>query len=127
MQASVDKLMPNSILEKPWSHISANFITKLLLAQGYDLILVVVNRLTKMAHFIPTIEKTTAGGLVRLFRDNIWKLYGLLESIISDRGLQFAVGVMRELNTMLGISSKLLTAFHPQTDEQTKRMNQELE
>jgi len=66
--------MPNSIPEKPWSHISADFITKLPLAQGYDLILVVVDRLTKMAHFIPTMEKTTAGGLARLFRDNVWKL-----------------------------------------------------
>jgi len=51
------KLMPSSILEKPWSHISTDFITKLLLAQGYDLILVVVNRLTKMAYFIPTTVK----------------------------------------------------------------------
>jgi len=83
--------------------------------------------LTKIAHFISTTEKTTAGGLARLFRDNIWKLHGLPESIISDRELQFAPGVMRELNMMLGIDSKLLTAFHPQTDGQTERMNQELE
>jgi len=113
MQAPTSKLMPNSIPKKPWSHISANFITKLLLAQGYDSILVVVDRLTKMAHFIPTTEKTIAGGLARLFRDNIWKLHGLPESIISDRGLQFAAGVMRELNTMLGIDSKLSMAFYP--------------
>jgi len=71
MQAPAGKLMQNSIPEKPWSHISADFIMKLPLAQGYDLILVVVDRLTKMAHFIPTTEKTTAGGLARLFRDNV--------------------------------------------------------
>jgi len=87
MQAPTGKLMLNSIPEKPWSHISADFITKLPLAQGYDLILVVVDRLTKMAHFILTTEKTTTGGLARLFRDNVWKLHGLSESIISDRGL----------------------------------------
>ena len=119
--------MPNSIPEKLWSHISANFITKLLLAQEYNLILVVVDRLTKMAHFIPTMEKTTVEGLARLFKDNVWKLHSLLESIISNRGLQFAVGVMRELNAILGIESKLSTVFHPQTDGQTKRINQELE
>jgi len=119
--------MPNSIPEKLWSHISANFITKLLLAQEYNLILVVVDRLTKMAHFIPTMEKTTVEGLARLFRDNVWKLHSLLESIISNRGLQFAVGVMRELNAILGIKSKLSTVFHPQTDGQTERINQELE
>ena len=55
--------MPNSIPEKVWTHISANFITKLPLAQGYDAILVVVDRLTKMAYFIPTIERTSAEGL----------------------------------------------------------------
>ena len=80
-----------------------------------------------MVHFIPTIEKTLAKGLARLFRNNVWKLHGLLESIISDRGPQFAVGLMKELNEMLGIKSKLSTVFHPQTDRQTKRVNQELE
>ena len=76
-----------------------------------------------MVHFIPTMEKTSAKGLARLFRDNVWKLYGLSESIISDRGPQFAVGMMWELNRMLGIESKLLTVFHPQTDRQTERVN----
>jgi len=125
------KLMPNSILDKAWSHISADFITKLPLAQGYNSIFVVVDHFTKMAHFVPTMEKTTAEGLARLFRDNVWQLHGLPESIISDRGPQFAVGLMRELNGLLGILTKLSTAFHPQTDGQTdgqtERMNQELE
>ena len=76
-----------------------------------------------MVHFIPTMEKTSAKGLTRLFRDNVWKLHGLSESIISDRGPQFAVGMMWELNRMLGIESKLLTVFHPQTDRQTERVN----
>jgi len=118
--------MPNSILEKPWTHILADFITKLPLAQGYDSILVVVDRLTKMVYFIPTTEKTSTEELAQLFRDNVWKLHGLPESIISDRGPQFAAGLMRELNEILGIKSKLLMAFHPQTDEQTKRINQKL-
>ena len=83
------------------------------LAQGYDSILVVVDQLTKMVYFIPTTEKTSAEGLVRLFRDNVWKLHGLPESIISDREPQFAAGLMRELNRILGIESKLSTAFHP--------------
>ena len=119
--------MPNSIPEKPWAHISADFITKLLLAQGYDSILVVVDRLTKIVHFIPTMEKTSAEGLARLFRDNVWKLHGLPESIILDRGPQFAAGLMQELNRMLGIKSKLSIAFHSQTDGQTERVKQELE
>ena len=80
-----------------------------------------------MVHFIPTTEKTSAEGLARLFRDNIWKLHGLPESIILDRGPQFAAGLMRELNRMLEIESGLLMAFYPQTDGQIERVNQELE
>ena len=83
------------------------------MAQGYDSILVVVDQLTKIVYFIPTTEKISAEGLVRLFRDNVWKLHGLPESIISDRGLQFAAGLMKELNEILGIKSKLLMTFHP--------------
>jgi len=86
MEQPAGKLMPNLIPEKPWTHISADFITKLPIAQGYDSILVVVDRLTKMVHFIPTIEKTSAEGLARLFRDNVQKLYGLPKSIVSDKG-----------------------------------------
>jgi len=119
--------MPNSILEKPWAYISADFITKLLLAQEYNSILVVVDKLTKMVHFIPTTEKISAEELARLFKNNIWKLHGLSESIISDRGLQFTAEIIQELNRILEIESKLSTAFYPQTDEQTERVNQELE
>jgi len=80
-----------------------------------------------MVHFIPTTEKISAEGLARLFRDNMWKLHGLPENIISDRGPQFAAGLMKELNQMLGIKSKMLMAFYPQTDGQMERVNQELE
>jgi len=122
-----EKLMPNSVPEKPWVYILADFITKLPLAQGYNSILVVVDRLTKIVYFISTTEKTSAEELARLFRNNMWKLHRLPKIIISDRGPQFAVGLMKELNEMLGIKSKLSTVFHPQTDRQTKRVNQELE
>jgi len=73
------------------------------------------------------MEKTSAEGLARLFRDNVWKLHGLPESIISDRGPQLMAGLMRELNEMLGIKSKLSMVFYPQTNGQTERVNQELE
>ena len=117
------KLMPNSIPEKPWTHISANFITKLSLAQGYNSILVVVNRLTKMVYFILTTEKTSAKGLAKLFRDNVWKLHGLPKSIILDKEPQIIAGLMWELNQILGVKSKMLKAFHSQTDRQIERIN----
>jgi len=80
-----------------------------------------------MSHFVATTEKTTAEGLARLFRDNVWKLHRLLESVISDRGLQFAAGMTKELNKMLWIETKLSMAYHPETDGQMERTNQELE
>jgi len=80
-----------------------------------------------MFHFVATTEKIMAEGLARLFRDNVWKLHGLPESVILDRGPQFAVGLTRELNKMLGIETKLSTAYHSETDGQTERTNQELE
>jgi len=112
--------MPNEASEKPWTYIMADFITKLPLVQGYDAILVVYDQLTKIAHFILITDKTLAEGLARLFRDHVWKLHGLPESIISDKGAQFAANLMRELNQILGIEMRLSTAFHPQTDGQTE-------
>ena len=121
------KLKLSEVPKKPWSHLTVDFITKLPVVAGKDAVLVVCDRLSKMTHFIATTEGTTAEGLARLFWDNIWKLHGLPESIVSDRGPQFAAELTKELNWMLGIQTKLSTAFHPQTDGQTERMNQELE
>jgi len=104
-----------------------DFITKLPVVVEKDAILVVCDRLSKTTHFVTTTEGTSAEGLVRLFRDNVWKLHGLLESIVLDRGPQFAAELTKELNRMLGIKMKLSTAFHPQMDGQIERMNQELE
>jgi len=76
-----------------------------------------------MAYFIATTERMSAEGLAKLFRDHVWKLHGLPESVISDRGVQFVVGMMRELNNLLGIQTKLSMAYHSQTDGQTERTN----
>ena len=121
------KLRPNQIPEKLWQHILVDFITKLPTSKGHDSILVVCDRFSKMSHFVVTTEKTTAEELARLFRDNVWKLHGLPKSVISDRGLQFAAEITKELNKMLGIETKLSTAYHPETDRQMERTNQELE
>jgi len=93
---------------------------KLPIMAGKDVILVVCDRLFKMTHFVVTTEGTSVEGLARLFRNNMWKLHGLLESVVSDRGPQFVVELTKELNQMLGIETRLLTAFHPQTDGQTE-------
>ena len=85
---------------------------------GKDAILVVCDRLSKMTHFVATTEGTLAEGLARLFRENMWKLHRLPESVVLDRGPQFVAELMKKLNRMLGIETRLLTVFHPQMDGQ---------
>jgi len=97
------------------------------MSKGHDSILVVCDRFSKMSHFVAITEKITAEGLAKLFRNNVWKLHGLPESVISDRGPQFGTELTRELNKMLGVETKLSMAYHPQTDRQMKRTSQKLE
>ena len=112
----VGKLKLNEVLRKLWMHLTVDFIIKLPVVAGKDAILVVCDRLFKIMHFVATTEETSAEGLARLFRNNIWKLHRLLESVVPDRGLQFVAKLTKKLNRMLGIKTRLLTALHPQMD-----------
>ena len=123
----IGKLKPILIPTAPWKSVAADFIVSLPESQGHNTILVVNCRYTKQAHFILTHNETSALGLAKLYRDNVWKLHGLPDEIISDCGPQFTAGFMKELNNLLGVQNKLSTAYHPQTDGQTERTNQELE
>ena len=80
-----------------------DFITKLPIVARKDAVLVVCNKLSKMVHFVATTEGTLVEGLARLFRDNMWKLHGLPESIVLDQGSQFAAELTKELDRMLEI------------------------
>ena len=76
------KLKLREVPENPWTHLTVDFITKLPVVVGKDAILVVCDRLSKMTHFVATTEGISAEGLARLFKDNIWKLHGLPESVV---------------------------------------------
>ena len=127
MEEVAGKSKLSEVPEKPWTHLTVEFITKLLVIAGKDAVLVVCNRLSKITHFVATIEGTSVEGLARLFKDNVWKLHSLPESVVSDMGPQFAAELTKELNKILGIETRLSIVFHPQTDGQTEQMNQELE
>ena len=127
IEEPAEKLKLSEVPKKPWVYLIVDFITKLLVIAGRDVILVMCDWLSKMTHFVATTEGMSAEGLVRLFWDNVWKLHGLPESVVLDRRPQFVAELTRELNRMLGIKTKLSTMFHPQTDGQMERMNQELE
>lgn len=123
----VGTLMPNRVPSRRWQVVTCDLIVGLPESQGYDSIFLVIDRLSKRAHVMPTTSEVTSAGIARLFRDNVWRHHGLPEEIISDRGSQFVSNFMRELNTLLGIRTSPSTAYHPQTDGQTERLNQEIE
>jgi Integrase zinc binding domain len=121
------ELVPLPIPEFPWDTISVDFIVELPESHSYDAIMNVVDSVNKVSHFIPTHTTITALGVARLFLAHVWKLHGLPKQVISDRGPQFVAELTRELYRMLGIKLAATTAYHPQGDGQTERVNQELE
>jgi hypothetical protein len=104
-----------------------DFITHLPPRLGFDTILVMVDRLSKGARFIATNAEMSSEGTAKLYRDNVWREVGFPDTIISDRGRQFASKFTNDLYRQLGIVGNVSTAYHPQTDGQTERVNQELE
>ena len=103
-----------------------DLVTELPQSHGYDSILVAIDGLSKQAHFIATTSDITSLRVAQLFRDGVWKLHGLPEEVISDRGPQFMLNFMHELSEILRIKVTASTAYHLQTDGQTERVNQEV-
>jgi transposase InsO family protein len=116
-----------------WKSIALDFIIKLPLSKEaltgvtYDFILVVTDRLTKYAHFIPYKEGSIAEELAYTFNRNVIANHGIPEEIISNRDKLFTSNFWKSLMDQLGIHQKMLIAYHPQTDGQTERLNQTLE
>lgn len=127
-QKSQGLLHPLPIPTGAWKSVSLDFISGLPRTKyGYDTCLVVVDRGTKMAHFIPCYSTITAAGTADLFLRHIFRLHGLPDDIVSDRGPQFISKVWKSLWAAMEVDDKRSTAFHPQTDGQTERVNQVLE
>nr|CAD40007.3 OSJNBb0052B05.10 [Oryza sativa Japonica Group] len=121
-------LQPLKIPEWKWEEIGMDFITGLpRTSSGHDSIWVIVDRLTKVAHFIPV--KTTYSGsrLAELYMAGIVCLHGVPKKIVSDRGSQFTSNFWKKLQEEMGSKLNFSTAYHPQTDGQTERVNQILE
>ena len=120
-------LQPNTIPEQPWEHITVDFITRLPISQGYDAIMVVLDRFTKYVIAIPTTGEISSMGSAKLFRDNVWKQFRIPWNVISDQGPQFAAQFMKDLHQLVGTKTNISTVYHPQMDGQTEQMNQEIE
>ncbi|RFN43552.1 pol polyprotein [Fusarium flagelliforme] len=126
-------LQPLPVAQRPWDSITMDFITKLPLSEEpstgifYDSIMVIVDRLTKFSYYLPYRESTDAEELSYVFYRHIVSTHGLPNEILSDRGPTFAAKFWQALMSHLGLNHRLSTAFRPQTDGQTERMNQVLE
>ena len=118
-------LLPVS--QKPWEKILVDIIGPLPESLTYDAILVIVDYGTKMKILIPTNVELTAAGTAELFHHHAFKRFGIPEGVVSDRGPQFMSKFMTELYRILGVKGSPSTAYHPQTDGQTERANQEIE
>jgi hypothetical protein len=121
------ELHPLAVPEERWDVVSVDFITELPNSHGFNATMVVVDSVSKRSHFISTHTTVMALGSARLYLQNVWKLHGLPQSMLCNRGLQLVAEFMHELYRLLGITLSASTAYHLQTDGQTERVNQELE
>jgi hypothetical protein len=120
-------LRPLPVPGSPWSSVSMDYIVELPPSRGYNAIYVVVDRLTKMAHFCPTTTQVTAEETAELYLRNVFKHHGIPDDIVSDRGTQFLSKFTLRLLQLCDIKGNRSTAYHPQSDGQTERVNQVLE
>ena len=114
------------IPQGPWQEISIDIIGPLPTSNGMDAIVVIVDRFTKMIHLKATMTNVSSEGIAKIYRDDIWKLHGIPRKILSNRGPQFTSKFMEEFTRMLGTKRQLSIAYHPQTDGQIERINQEI-
>src|SRR6266436_3452652 len=96
-------------------------------SKGYNAILMVVDRLSKQIHAIPTVTSLDSAGVAQLFLEHIWHYHRLLEEVISDRGSAFISNFSHKLAALLGVKLTPSTSYHPQTDGQTEGVNLEIE
>ena len=120
-------LHPLPVPHRPWSHISLDFVTGLPPSSGNTTILTVVDRFSKMAHFVPLPKLPSAKETAKLLLLHVIRLHGIPVDVVSDQGPQFASVFWREFCSLLGATVSLSSGYHPQSNGQTERKNQEME
>ncbi|WVZ26804.1 hypothetical protein V8G54_000096 (mitochondrion) [Vigna mungo] len=133
-KAKIEHQRPGGMLQQldiphsKWDSISMDFVTHLpRSSRGHDSIWVIVDRLTKSAHFLSINQKMSMEKLAELYIREIVRLHGVPESIVSDRDPRFTSGFWQKLQDALGSRLRMSSAYHPQTDGQTERTIQSLE
>uniref|UniRef100_A0A3P9JFM0 Gypsy retrotransposon integrase-like protein 1 n=1 Tax=Oryzias latipes TaxID=8090 RepID=A0A3P9JFM0_ORYLA len=120
-------LHPLPVAERPWSHLALDFVTGLPPSQGNTVILTIVDRFSKAAQFIPLPKLPTAAEMAEVLVHQVFRHHGIPKDIVSDRGPQFVSQVWRSFCSALGATVSLTSGYHPQSNGQAERANQELE
>ena len=120
-------LQPLQIPSQVWVDISMDFIDGLPLSKGYNVILVVVDRFSKYCHFLPMVHPYTAATVAKTFMDNVFKLHGMPNSIVSDRDAVFTSRFWQEMFQLSDTKLHMSSAYHPQSDGQTEIVNKWIE
>lgn len=120
-------LQPLDVPERPWTHLSIDFVTGLPTSRGNTTILAVVDNFFKMIDFIALPKLPSAREMAEVLLKEVFRIHGLPKDIVSDRGPQFISMFWREFCRMLWATVSLTSGYHPQSNGQTKRLNQELE
>ena len=120
-------LQSNEVPDQPWKSIALEFITDLPNSGGSDTTLVVIDRLTKISHFIPCRKNLDPRQFATLYQKEIKRLHGIPRNIIKDRGSLVTSELRKHTTEKLRIEKRFSTAFHPQTDGQTEQTNGILE
>jgi hypothetical protein len=119
---------PLQVPDGPWSSVSLDLITALpKTKRGSTAIVVFVDRLTKMTHFVATTDTVTAEGMADIFVNTVFRLHGMPKELVSDRDTRFQSAFWRDFTAALDTKLCMSTAYHPQSDGQTERMNRTLE
>ncbi len=126
-QAKAAPLHPNAIPSRPWTHISVDMVTGLPRCNGQDAILMIVDRFSKEIIPIACMTELSSEGWAKILRDEVYAKHGMPQVVISDRGTVFVSKFMKDLYDLLQIKANASTTYHPQTDGQTERVNQEVE
>ncbi len=120
-------LHPLTVPRRPWSHLSLDFVTGLPPSQGNTVILVVVDRFSKAARLIPLPKLPSATETAELLMNHVFRVFGIPLDIVSDRGPQFSSLFWGAFCSLIGATASLSSWFHPDSNGQTERINQDLE
>src|SRR6266478_3285222 len=123
----VGKLIPNKVPDRRWQVISVDMIRELPDSKGYNAILMVVDRLSKRIHAVPTVTSLDSAGVARLFLEHVWHHHRLPEEVISNCRPAFVSNFSYKLAALLGVKLTPSTSYHLQTDSQMEHVNQEIE